>query len=193
MCIAWSIPAPVITVIYVVPVVVIAVVIVPVVRLPGVPVYRVVSPVPPRAPYNISRTIYESYYRPGCYNHWCCPVDCYIAAVYNRVVACITRIRCLSGYLAIEYRFYDVIFPVEILIPNKLDLHLSVCKPLHNKYCNILALGRTDGITDHYIMNISVDIINNHQVVNHVIPVKIEVVYHSILIIKILFKFFQGL
>ena len=60
-------PVPVMAVVMRIPARVIPVIVMPVIWLPGIPVYRIVVPVPGRAPGNIGRKENIPYKRPGSY------------------------------------------------------------------------------------------------------------------------------
>lgn len=70
-----------VTVVFREPVVMVTVIVVPVVWTPGMPVLRIITPVPRRVPYRIVWKINKSYKRPGIYLNISCRNHVYILSV----------------------------------------------------------------------------------------------------------------
>ena len=180
------VPVTVVSVVVRIPVVVITVVMVPVEWSPGMPVNRVVTPVPVGAPDYVVRTVDEPDYRPGCYlvvggcnNSHIVPLD---------GAARITRV----GRFRIVW-FYDVIFAVKSLITYKLYLNLSVSKLLNGENCHILVLVAVKNRTEDYRVDIPAGVIRNSQVIDIPVVVQVEVVYPGVLLVKASFKGLKSL
>ena len=165
---------------------VISVVEVPVVGSPGPPVDRVVTPVPRGAPADVVRIVYEPDHRPGS--------DFIICGSYHGNIvsvdgpATVAGIRCFS-----IYGFNDVVSSVKRLIADELYLYRSVAELLHGEDCHILVFVAVEGCTQHYVVNIAVDIVGDSQVINHVVAVEVEVVDPGVLVVEISLEGFESL
>jgi len=162
----------------------ISVVVVPVVRSPGVPVCWVVAPVPVRAPYNVGGSVDESYQRPCANFDVSCGYHCIVSPVF--AVAIVSGIGCLG-----VVRLDNVIPPVQIRVADQLYLHLSVTKLLDSEDCKVLVFVPVECGSQHNRMNVAVNKILDHDVVDKIIVVKVEVIDPGIFIIQVFFETFK--
>ena len=87
--------------------------------------------------------------------------------------------------------FYDIIWAIQGLISNKLYLNGAITEPFNGKNCHILKFIAVQSNTQHDIVDSAFNKIMNHDVINKVIAIQVEVVDHYFRIIKAFFKGFQ--
>lgn len=172
------------TVVFREPVVVISVVVMPVVGTPGVPVYRVVSPVPGGAPYYIVGHVYEPYYRPCGNFNVSGPYNCRIVPVCP---SGITGIGCL-GIIG----FYYVIPSVKCFVTYKLYLYRTVAETLNGEYGYVLTFVPVENCLKHNCMNIPVNIVKDLYIIDVIIVIQVKIVDPGVLIVQAPFKPFKG-
>jgi hypothetical protein len=179
------VPRTVVAVVVIVPVVMVPVVIVPVVGSPGAPVGRVVSPVPGGPPDHVTRTIHPPDHRPVS--------DIIIGGghdIHSPHVG-LSRVPGIRG-LGVD-RLNDVIWTVEGLVPDQLDLYRSVPQLLNHEHSYILLIvavqlsAKDDGVY------LSLGIIGNRDVIDVVVAVQVQVVDHGLLVVQAPFECFQCL
>ena len=121
---------------------------------------------------------------PGCYIIIGCGDHIYIAPVY---LPGISRIRCfgING-------FHNIIGPIKRLIPDKLDLHCAIPQFLHNENSHILLLILVECCTQDNGVYSSIHVIGNRDIVNEIVPIKVQVIDHVFTVIEASLKSFQG-
>jgi len=128
MCVVVVVPMVIMLVVMRVPVGMISVIIVPVIRVPGIPVIRVVTPIPCRAPEYISGMEDELHHRPGG--------DVIVRGCDNRPIipgAQVSRIGCFG-----VIRFNDIIPSVQCLVTDQLYPYFPVFQFFYDEYGHIL-------------------------------------------------------
>ncbi len=98
----------------------------------------------------------------GSYHGHVVSVDC---------PALVAGIRCLC-----IYRFYYIVSSVQRFITDKLNLHCPVADLLYGEDCDILLLVAAESRTQHYRMHITISVVGDGYVVNHVVAVEVKVV-----------------
>jgi hypothetical protein len=110
------VPVAVVGIIVRVPVIMVAVVVVPVPGPPGMPVDRVVSPVPRRVPGNVEGIEDEPDHRPGS--------DFIICGSYHGNIVSVDCPAPVAGIRRFSiYGFNDIVLSVEVFITHELYLH----------------------------------------------------------------------
>jgi len=180
------VPVTVVSVVVWIPVVVVTVVVVPEERPPGMPVDRVVTPVPVGAPYDVAGTVDVPDHRPGCYlivgggdHGHIVPLD---------GPSGVTGIGRLS-IVGLNY----VIPSVKSLVADQLYLNLAVAKLLNGEYCHVLVLVTVKNRTEDYRVDIAADKIGNGKVIDITVVVQVEVVDPGVLLVKASFKGLKSL
>lgn len=174
-----------------VPVVMVAVIEVPVMWCPGMPVNGVVAPVPWRTPYHIGRPVDVNDYRPACYF--------VISGFHNANIATgvyllfgnntgISGVGCFG-----VSRFNDIVGAVERFITDKLNMHRPTTHFFNNKYSYILKFVLIQRNPERYVVNVSVNVVVYHDVVNIAVAVQVKVVDHVFGVVEFAFKTFQCL
>jgi len=104
------------------------------------------------------------------------PVSHYVYIHPDSSVSGISRIigPCI---VIVVYRFYNIIPSVEGLIADQLYLNSSIAEFLDRKNSQILIFVTVQRCPQYNIVDISVDIVVDCNVVNKVVPVKVKVVY----------------
>ena len=137
-------------------------------------------------PGDIEGVVDEPDHRPGS--------DFIVCGSYHGHVVCVdcpafvAGIRCLC-----IYRFNYIISSVQRFITDELYLHCSVAELFNREDGHILVLVTVKGRTQHYGMDISFGEVGNGNVINHVVTVKVEVVYPGVLVVEASLEGFKGL
>jgi len=176
---------PVVGVVVRVPMRVVSVVVMPVVRVPRVPVGGVVSPAPSRMPRAIVWTVNVNYNRPLRYLVESCGYSRTIIVRFGYVHAIPTVAR--IGGLCINW-LNNVAGTIKGFVSNQLNLHRTVGKSFNHNYSYILILSLVKRNPKNNIMQIVLGVIENHDVINIIIVVQIEVVNHLLRIVKLALK-----
>jgi len=182
----WLVPVTVAGVVGGIPVVMVTVVLMPEEWSPGMPVDRVVTPVPVGAPYGVVRIVHVPYHRPGCHLIVGGGNNRHIVPLYGPAV--VTGVGCLR-----VDRFHNVILSVKSLVTYQLYLHLAVAKLLNSEDSHILVFVAVKDRTEDDGVHVAIDIIRYGQVINISVSVKVEVVYPGFLIVETFFKGFKRL
>jgi hypothetical protein len=173
----------VMTIIVIVQIAVIAIIIMPVKRVPGCPVGWIIAVMPWRMPYHISRKEDITDQRPCIY------LNISVRLNYSMLSSCISRIGRLLGIRIVGLN--DVVFPIQILITDALNMQLvlAVTKYIDDSY--VLYLGSSNRYLQHYIMYITIYNIRYIDVINMVVTVKVQIIDILALIIKTPLKAFK--
>jgi hypothetical protein len=186
---------PVTTIVLRIPMGMVAVIVVPVIRTPRIPPVGIISPVPGRAPYNITRPKNEPDQWPGSHLIGCHVIYHHGPSIHINGIPGIARIGCFTVIMAISVivGLNDIVFTIQGLIPDKLDPYLVMSLALNNEYGDILVFPGIDGHLQYNHVNIPVWVINYPYVIDTVIPVQVKVIDPGVLIIQVTFKTLKGL
>jgi hypothetical protein len=184
----------VISVIVRIPVVMVAIIVMPVIGAPGMPVVRIITPVPGRMPCHVGGQEHETDQWPGCDLDGRNPIYHNRLSVHYSCSACISRIGRLTGIPAVRIviGFNDIVLSIQGLISDQLDPDLITGITLHNEDSNVLVLADIDGYLQDDDMHILVGLVNDPYIVDIIVSVQIKVVDPIVLIIQGSFETFEG-
>lgn len=104
------------------------------------------------------------------------PVSHYVNIHPDSSIPGISGIIC-PCIAVVVYRFHNVIPSVKGFVADQLNLNSSIAEFLDRKNSEILIFVTVKCCPEHYIVDISVDVVVDRNIVNKVVAVKVKVVY----------------